>query len=49
MKKERREPPTVEQLETVKAHPEGFGLCAWLLMYTGCRLGEVLALQWGGC
>lgn len=47
MKKERREPPTVEQLETVKAHPEGFGLCAWLFMYTGCRLGEVLALQWG--
>ena len=46
MKKQRREPPTLEQLETVKAHPEGFGLCAWLFMYTGCRLGEVLALQW---
>ncbi len=47
MKKNRREPPTEKQLETVKAHPEGFGLCAWLFMYTGCRLGEVLALQWG--
>ena len=47
MKKKRREPPTEKQLETVKAHPEGFGLCAWLFMYTGCRLGEVLALQWG--
>lgn len=47
MKKKRREPPTEKQLETVKAHPEGFGLCAWMFMYTGCRLGEVLALQWG--
>ena len=47
MKKAEREPPTEEQLQIVKAHPEGFGLCAWLFMYTGCRLGEVLALQWG--
>lgn len=46
MKKTEREPPTEEQLAIVKAHPEGFGLCAWLFMYTGCRLGEVLALQW---
>lgn len=46
MPKEEREPPTLEQLAAVKAHPEGFGLCAWLFMYTGCRLGEVLALQW---
>lgn len=46
MKRTRREPPTPAQLAAVKAHPEGFGLCAWLFMYTGCRLGEVLALQW---
>lgn len=41
-----REPPTEEQLAAVYAHPEGFGLCAWLLMYTGMRLGEAVALQW---
>lgn len=46
MKRTERQPPTKEQLQTVKEHPEGFGLCAWLFMYTGCRLGEVLALQW---
>lgn len=41
-----REPPTDKQLATFRAHPEGFGLCAWMLMYTGCRLGELIALQW---
>lgn len=46
LKKEERKPPTEEQVAAVKAHPEGFGLCAWLFMYTGCRLGEILALQW---
>lgn len=46
MKKTERQPPTREQLTAVKAHPEGFGLCAWLFMYTGCRLGEIVALQW---
>ena len=46
IKKEERKPPTEEQVAAVKAHPEGFGLCAWLFMYTGCRLGEILALQW---
>lgn len=46
MKRTERQPPTPEQIAAVKQHPEGFGLCAWLFMYTGCRLGEVLALQW---
>lgn len=46
LKKEERQPPTPHELEIVRAHPEGFGLCAWLFMYTGCRLGEVAALQW---
>lgn len=46
MPKRRREPPTPEQLAAVKAHPEGFGLAAWLFMYTGARLGEIIALQW---
>lgn len=46
MKRTERQPPTPEQLAAVKAHPEGFGLCAWLFMYTGCRLGEIIALQW---
>lgn len=47
MKRTERQPPTPEQIAAVKNHPEGFGLCAWLFMYTGCRLGEILALQWG--
>lgn len=46
MKKTEREPPTKDQIQAVKDNPEGFGLCAWMFMYTGCRLGEVLALQW---
>lgn len=46
MKRTERQPPTTEQIAAVKQHPEGFGLCAWLFMYTGCRLGEILALQW---
>lgn len=46
MKRTERQPPTPEQIAAVKNHPEGFGLCAWLFMYTGCRLGEILALQW---
>lgn len=41
-----RTPPTEEQLAAVRAHPEGFGFVAWLLMYTGIRLGEAMALQW---
>lgn len=41
-----REPPTDRELALFRAHPEGFGLCAWMLMYTGCRLGELIALQW---
>ena len=41
-----RTPPTDEQLAAVKAHPEDFGFVAWLLMYTGIRLGEAMALQW---
>ena len=44
--KKERLPPTPAQIALVRAHPEGFGLCAWLFMYTGCRLGEVIALQW---
>lgn len=46
MRRTERQPPTPEQIAAVKQHPEGFGLCAWLFAYTGCRLGEVLALQW---
>ena len=41
-----REPPTDRELALFRAHPEGFGLCAWMLMYTGCRLGELIALRW---
>lgn len=41
-----RQPPTEAQLAAVKAHPGGFGLAAWVFLYTGCRLGEAIALQW---
>lgn len=41
-----RQPPTQEQYALIKAHPKGFGLSVWLLMYTGLRRGEMLALQW---
>lgn len=41
-----RLPPTEKELATFRAHPDGFGLTAWVLMYTGCRLGEAVALQW---
>lgn len=41
-----REPPTDRELALFRAHPEGFGICAWMLMYTGCRLGELIALRW---
>ncbi len=46
LSKEERQPPTPQQIEAVKANPQGFGVAAWLFMYTGCRLGEALALQW---
>ena len=41
-----REPPTDRELALFRAHPENFGICAWMLMYTGCRLGELIALRW---
>lgn len=41
-----RLPPTNKELAAFRAHPEGFGLCAWMFMYTGCRLGEAIALRW---
>ena len=44
LKKTRREPPTAEQLK--KITPEGFGLFAWFMMYSGLRNGELLALRW---
>lgn len=41
-----REPPTDRELALFRANPEKFGICAWMLMYTGCRLGELIALRW---
>ena len=46
MKRTERLPPSDNQEAVVRAHPEGMGLLAWVFMYTGCRLGEALALQW---
>lgn len=44
LKKTRREPPTAEQLR--KISPDGFGLFAWFIMYSGLRNGELYALRW---
>ena len=45
LKKERREPPTEEQL--IKVSPDSdFGLFAYFLQFTGLRRGELLALKW---
>lgn len=41
----KRHPPTEEEVQLVKQHPEGFGLCPAFMMYAGLRLGEVMALQ----
>lgn len=41
----KRRAPTEEEIRLVKAHPGGFGLCAAIMMYSGLRLGEVMALQ----
>lgn len=44
--KKRRHAPTDEEVALVRAHSEGFGLCAAFMMYAGLRIGEILALQW---
>lgn len=41
----KRRAPTEQEIDDVKAHPEGFGLCPAIMMYAGLRLGEVMALQ----
>lgn len=44
----KREPPTLEQLERIKAgFHEPFGLFPMMQLYTGMRRGELLALEWG--
>lgn len=45
--KNKREAPTEEQIKTVKESVGcTFGLFAFFLLYTGCRKGEALALQY---
>lgn len=45
--KAKREMPTDEQLEAVKAGVnQPFGLFPFMLLYTGMRKGELLALRW---
>lgn len=47
LKKSNRDVPTDEDIQAVKRnvdHP--FGLLPYMAMYTGCRLGELLALTW---
>lgn len=41
----KRHAPTDAEIEKVKAHTDGFGLCAAFAMYAGLRLGEIMALQ----
>lgn len=40
-----REPPADWMIETVQQNHDGFGLAAFIMMYTGARLGEINALQ----
>ena len=40
-----RQPPSADQTETIKQHPEGFGFTAHFIMYTGLRLGEANGVQ----
>ena len=47
-KKVERTPPADDAIETINAHLEGkMGLLAAVAMYTGLRLGEIMALTWG--
>ena len=47
-KKVERTPPADDVIEVIRAHPEGkMGLMAAVAMYTGLRLGEIMALTWG--
>lgn len=47
LKKKRREVPTESDIETVEKSLDcTFGLFAYFLLYTGCRRGEALALQY---
>lgn len=48
LQKGRRDIPTAEEIEVVKSSLSApFGLFAFLLLYTGCRRGEALALTYG--
>lgn len=43
--KQQRRAPTDAEVDLIRQHPEGFGLCAAFMLYAGLRLGEVMALQ----
>lgn len=45
--KAKREIPSDDEIETVmKSADASFGMFAYLILFTGCRRGEALALQW---
>lgn len=48
LKKNKRDMITASQMQTIEANTDYpvFGLLAFFLLYTGCRRGEALALQW---
>lgn len=47
LKTESRECPEEDQLTIIREHiDDDFGLFAYMLLYTGLRRGEILALQW---
>lgn len=47
LKRSYRRPPTPEEVEIIKASVDKpFGLFAYFLLYTGCRRGEALAIQY---
>ena len=45
--KAKRELPSDDEIETVMQSVDvSFGMFAYLILFTGCRRGEALALQW---
>lgn len=46
LRKEKRPAATAQQTAIIKTNPDGFGLVANLLLYTGLRIGEACALTY---
>lgn len=48
LQRAKRQPPTAEEVKMIQANVDAdFGLFAFFVLYTGCRLGEALAITGG--